>query len=245
MMMEERLILLKKMLLESDYLVILKGIGVSMECGCTSYRRSKYAYEIEEKYGRSPEEIFSAGFYNTRVREFFEFYKNDLISSLGEINDGLKTLKKLEDMGVLKMIITRDIFSLAHRAGCKNVIELHGSVYHNECPHCRRKYPLEYIRDSKGVPRCENCGTTIRPQIVLAGEMVNNALSTKAADEVSKADTLLLLGCDMSSVLAESFLRYFTGKRVILIHNREHYADSKADLVIHGKSMDILAQLAL
>lgn len=243
--MEERLILLKKMLLESDYLVILKGIGVSMECGCTSYRRSKYAYEIEEKYGRSPEEIFSAGFYNTRVREFFEFYKNDLISSLGEINDGLKTLKKLEDMGVLKMIITRDIFSLAHRAGCKNVIELHGSVYHNECPHCRRKYPLEYIRDSKGVPRCENCGTTIRPQIVLAGEMVNNALSTKAADEVSKADTLLLLGCDMSSVLAESFLRYFTGKRVILIHNREHYADSKADLVIHGKSMDILAQLAL
>ena len=244
-MMEERLILLKKMLLESDYLVILKGIGVSMECGCTSYRRSKYAYEIEEKYGRSPEEIFSAGFYNTRVREFFEFYKNDLISSLGEINDGLKTLKKLEDMGVLKMIITRDIFSLAHRAGCKNVIELHGSVYHNECPHCRRKYPLEYIRDSKGVPRCENCGTTIRPQIVLVGEMVNNALSTKAADEVSKADTLLLLGCDMSSVLAESFLRYFTGKRVILIHNREHYADSKADLVIHGKSMDILAQLAL
>ena len=244
-MMEERLILLKKLLLESDYLVILKGIGVSMECGCTSYRRSKYAYEIEEKYGRSPEEIFSAGFYNTRVREFFEFYKNDLISSLGEINDGLKTLKKLEDMGVLKMIITRDIFSLAHRAGCKNVIELHGSVYHNECPHCRRKYPLEYIRDSKGVPRCENCGTTIRPQIVLAGEMVNNALSTKAADEVSKADTLLLLGCDMSSVLAESFLRYFTGKRVILIHNREHYADSKADLVIHGKSMDILAQLAL
>ena len=244
-MMEERLILLKKMLLESDYLVILKGIGVSMECGCTSYRRSKYACEIEEKYGRSPEEIFSAGFYNTRVREFFEFYKNDLISSLGEINDGLKTLKKLEDMGVLKMIITRDIFSLAHRAGCKNVIELHGSVYHNECPHCRRKYPLEYIRDSKGVPRCENCGTTIRPQIVLAGEMVNNALSTKAADEVSKADTLLLLGCDMSSVLAESFLRYFTGKRVILIHNREHYADSKADLVIHGKSMDILAQLAL
>ena len=244
-MMEERLILLKKMLLESDYLVILKGIGVSMECGCTSYRRSKYAYEIEEKYGRSPEEIFSAGFYNTRVREFFEFYKNDLISSLGESNDGLKTLKKLEDMGVLKMIITRDIFSLAHRAGCKNIIELHGSVYHNECPHCRRKYPLEYIRDSKGVPRCENCGTTIRPQIVLAGEMVNNALSTKAADEVSKADTLLLLGGDMSSVLAESFLRYFTGKRVILIHNREHYADSKADLVIHGKSMDILAQLAL
>lgn len=244
-MMEERLILLKKMLLESDYLVILKGIGVSKECGCTSYRRSKYAYEIEEKYGRSPEEIFSAGFYNTRVREFFEFYKNDLISSLGEINDGLKTLKKLEDMGVLKMIITRDIFSLASRAGCKNVIELHGSVYHNECPHCRRKYSLEYIRDSKGVPRCESCGTTIRPQIVLAGEMVNNALSTRAADEVSKADTLLLLGCDMSSVLAESFLRYFTGKRVILIHNREHYADSKADLVIHGKSMDILAQLAL
>src|SRR5699024_8690865 len=103
-MIDEKLSLLKKMLLESNYLVALKGIGVSKECGCTSYRRSEYAYEIEEKYGRSPEEIFSAGFYNARVNEFFDFYKHDLISDLGEINDGLRNMKKLEDMGVLKMI---------------------------------------------------------------------------------------------------------------------------------------------
>lgn len=244
-MMEERVVLLKKMLLESDYLVVLKGIGFSKECGCTSYRRPGYAYEMEEKYGRSPEEILSAGFYNTRVKEFFDFYKNDLIREMGEVNESLRVLKKLEDMGILKTVITRDIFSLATRAGCKNVIELHGSVYHNECPHCKTEYSLEYIQRSKSVPRCEKCGTTIRPQIVLAGEMVNNALATKAADEVSKADTLLFLECNMSSVLAESYLRYFNGRRVILIHEREHYADAKADLVIHGKAVDILEQLEL
>ena len=49
----------------------------------------------------------------------------------------------------------------------------------------------------------------------------------------------------MSSVLAESYLRYFNGRRVILIHEREHYADAKADLVIHGKAVDILEQLEL
>ena len=43
------------------------------------------------------------------------------------------TLKKLEDIGKLKWIITQNIDGLHEKAGSKNVLEIHGSIYRNYC----------------------------------------------------------------------------------------------------------------
>lgn len=241
----EKMDLVKKMIQNSKYLVCLKGARIGEDCGCTNYRCDRNAFQMEEEYGMSPEELFNAGFYSTRMEKFFDFYKKYMISNLGEVNEGLRKLKELEDRGILKAIVTRDIFSLAKRVGCKNVLELHGSVYQNFCPHCWREYSVDYIKNSKGVPKCESCGTPIRPKIALIGEMVNNKLVTKAAEEVGKADVLLIMGCNMKTALAAMFIRYFHGSKIILINDVEHYADSAADIVIHGKPMDILAELGV
>ena len=141
----ERIQWLKKIIEKSQYMVGLMGVKISSQCGCTNYRDEEDSYDIESKYGYSPDEIFSASFYNVRPAQFYEFYKRDMISNLGEISPGLMALQKLEEQGKLKSIITRDIFSLARRAGCKNVYELHGSVFDNRCPHCGRKYQIDYI----------------------------------------------------------------------------------------------------
>ena len=236
---------LKNIIDKSGYLVCLLGVMVSSQYGCTNYRDENDAYEIEEKYGYSPEEMFCSSFYNTRVDQFYDFYKNDMISELGEVDEKMKVLKHLEDTGKLKCIITRDIFSMPRRAGCQKVYELHGSVFDNACPHCKRKYSVEYIKNSKGVPRCESCGTVIRPGVTMVGEMVDNALISKAAEEVKKAETLLVLGCNLKSPLTDTFLRYFEGSRLVLLNEEEHYADRKADLAIHGKPMDILNDLGI
>ena len=53
-----------------------------------------------------------------------------------------------------------------------------------------KKYPVEYIREAKRVPLCTECNAPIRPG-VSDGEKVDNAVITKAADEVQKADVLL------------------------------------------------------
>ncbi len=66
-----------------------------------------------------PEEMFSAEFYNTRVTQFYDFYKREILSKRGRINEGMKILKRLEDRGILQAVITRDIYSLPKRAGCK------------------------------------------------------------------------------------------------------------------------------
>lgn len=236
---------LKDTIDKSKYLVCLLGVEVSSECGCTNYRDENDAYRIELEYGYSPEEMFNASFFNTRPERFYDFYKKEMLKEIGDAGDSLKVLRRMEEQGKLKCIITRDIFSLTKRAGCQKVYELHGSIFDNFCPHCGKKYSIEYIRDSKGVPKCSQCGVVIRPGVSLIGETVDIAKISRAAEEVQKADTLLVLGCHLKANLTETFLRYFEGRKLILLNSQEHYADKMADLVIYGKPMDILNDLGI
>lgn len=233
----------RHMIETSHYLVALQGISTSFEEGCPDYRNWENAYHIEEKYGYSPEEMFNTSFYNTRVEQFFEYYKDVVLAEPGLVGPGVQALKTLEDEGYLKGIVTREIYHLAVRAGCSNVQELHGSIYHNFCPRCRREYPLSYIKNSKGVPLCDKCHVPIRPGVCLVGEMIDNAVLTKAASMVSMADMLLIVGCNLTDHLAKGMLKYFNGDRVVLIHEQEHFSDNKADFVIYGKPSEILPKL--
>ena len=237
---EEKLQRASQIIKESKYLVCLLGMRVSYQSGCTNIGEPEDAYDIESRYGYSPEELFSAAFYNTRPSQFYEFYKNEVLSKRGRINEGLKLLGQLEEMGILKSIVTRDIYSLPKRAGCKNVLEIHGSIYRNICPRCRKKYPLKALQERE---RSEKCGSIIRPEIYLKGEMIDNRLLTKAVDEVSSADVLLMLGCSMRSELGSMFTKYFKGEKIILMNDQDHFADGKADLVIDGKAMDLMKGL--
>ena len=240
--MDERL---RDIIANSDNIVFFGGAGVSTESNIPDFRSESGLYNAQQKYGRSPEEMLSHSFFMRHTDTFFDYYKNNLIYRSAEPNKAHRALAKLEEQGKLKSIITRDIFSLPRRAGCQNVYELHGSVYRNFCPHCGRQYPVEYIQHSRGVPRCESCGSVIRPGVSLVGEMVDNALISRAAEEVRKADTLLVIGCNLKASLTNTFLRYFEGDELVLINKDEHFADNIADLVIHGNPMDILKDLGI
>lgn len=242
-MMANKINLARQAIMDSSYLVCLQGHNTSMDCGCMDYRDSNVVYDIEEKYGYSSEEMFHASFYNTRPEQFFKYYKQEILEHTGSPGDGPHALAELEKQGILKCVVTREIFSLARRGGCKNVVELHGSVFSNMCSHCRKEYPLEYVKKAKGVPLCEECHRPIRPQVCLVGEQVDNARVTRAAEEVEKADVLLLVCCSMNQRLVATHLKYFDGNKVILINPLEHYSDIRADIVIHGRAAEILPKI--
>ncbi len=115
--------------------------------------------------------MFSAEFYNTRVTQFYDFYKREILSKRGRINEGMKTLKRLEDRGILQAVITRDIYSLPKRAGCKKVLEDPRkhlpecmSEMQNEIPHessgrvCRNSqmYQMRHNHPPGGMPAGRN-----------------------------------------------------------------------------------------
>lgn len=84
----------------------------------------------------------------------------------------------------------------------------------------------------------------IRPGVSLFGEQLDSHLTSKAASEVEKADVLLLLGTTLSSDVYSNYVRFFDGKALVIIHEKEHIRDFKADLVIYDLPKNILPQIA-
>ncbi len=240
--MKEKNIL--QILRESRYTVVLSGAELLKESGYPMLRDGDESYEIEEKYGYSFEEMFSSSFYSARKERFFRFYKEVLLKA-AEIppGQGFYDLKQLQDYGLIHSIITRRIAGLEDRVGCRNVINLKGTIYHNTCPNCGREYPMEYIRDAKGVPLCEQCLVAIRPDVCLFGEMIDNGLMTRAAEEIEKADVVLVLGASLHSPLCSQMLQYYNGTNLILVTESEHYSDQQADVIVYGRSDDFLRRL--
>ena len=233
-----------QILRDSRYTVVLSGAGLMAESGYPLLRDGRESYEIEEKYGYSFEEIFSSAFYSARKELFFRFYKEVVLkASETPPGEGFYSLKALQDSGLVDSIITRRIADLEKRAGCRNVYDLKGSVFENSCPSCGRQYPAEYIAHAKGVPLCEHCLVALRPHVCLFGEMIDNRLMTEAAQEVEKAEVLLVLGANLNSPLCIQFLQYYTGSSLILVTDAEHYSDQRADIVIHERCDRFLSDM--
>ena len=66
---------------------------------------------------------------------------------------------------------------------------------------------------------------------------------TRTTEEIGKAEVLLLLGTTLNSDVFSHYIRYFSGKHLILIHKAEHYTDNKADLIIIDEPCNVLCQL--
>lgn len=229
---------------ESRYTVVLSGAGLMAESGYPLLRDGEESYEIESRYGYSFEEILSSSFYSARKDLFFRFYKEVLLRQVQTPpGRGFLALKQLQDRGLVHSIITRRIAGLEERAGCSHVINMKGSVFNNICPACGRKYSVDYIRNAKGVPLCEKCMVAIRPQICLFGEMIDNQVMTRAAEEVEKADVLIVLGANLTSPLCSQMIQYYTGTNLILVTETEHFSDQRADVVVYGRCDEFLERL--
>ena len=235
---------LLQILKESTYTTVLSGYAMLEESGYPAIRDGEASYDIEQKYGYSADEMFSSSFYSTRTEQFFRFYRDEILSALDKPpGKCFYEMAELERRGLIHSIITRRVFGLPESAGCRNVINLHGSVYENYCQRCGRKYPVEYIRNSKRVPLCENCNTTIRPKVCLFGEIVDNQVITRAAREVLKADVLLVLGTNLKTNLCSQLVQYYEGTKLILVNAAPHYADRYADLLINERVDDTLEKI--
>jgi NAD-dependent deacetylase len=140
-------------------------------------------------------------------------------------------LANLEKAGKLSAIVTQNIDGLHQTAGSKNVFELHGSIHRNHCLRCKKFYPLDFIIESKGVPKC-SCGGIIKPDVVLYEEGLDGKVIDGAINAISKADTLIIGGTSLSVYPAASFIDYFKGKNLVIINKSPTSADKRANLVI-------------
>lgn len=155
---------LQRMVNESGRIVFFGGAGVSTESGIPDFRSEDGLYN--QRYAYPPEVMVSRSFYDANKQQFFAFYRDKMLHPAAQPNEAHKKLAQLEQAGKLEAVITQNIDGLHQKAGCQNVLELHGSVLRNYCQSCGKLYGVERVLNAEGVPLCE-CGGEIKPDVVL------------------------------------------------------------------------------
>lgn len=224
--------------------VFFGGAGVSTESGIPDFRSENGIFKALEKYGRSPETLLSHTYFSLRPDIFFEYYRENLLITDVQPNPAHLLLAHLEQQGKLSAVITQNIDGLHQKAGSKNVLELHGSIYRNYCMKCGKKYGIERIQKSEGIPRCA-CGGIIRPDVVLYEENLPEGVFEQAIEEVRNASLLIIGGTSLAVYPAAGLLQYFRGSHLVLINKSETPYDSMADLVIREPIGEVFSKLAV
>ena len=232
---------LQLMINESNNIVFFGGAGVSTESGIKDFRSVDGLYN--EKYDYPPEVMLSRSFFNEHIEYFYKFYKDKLNCLNIEPNVTHMYLKKLEDCGKLKAIVTQNIDGLHEKVGNNNIYLLHGTIYKNHCMECHKVFrALDVFNSKEIVPICD-CGGIIKPDVVLYEEGLDEDTVKGAIDAISNADMLIIGGTSLVVYPAASFVRYFSGKYLVIINKDETNYDNKADLVIHDKLGNIFSKL--
>lgn len=236
----EKIELLRTWIQESNRIVFFGGAGVSTESGIPDFRSVDGLYNQQFEY--PPETIISHSFYRRRPEYFFRFYREKMLPLGFEPNITHLRLAQWEAEGKLAAVVTQNIDGLHQKAGSRRVYELHGSVLRNYCTRCHRFYPAEFIQDSEGVPKCE-CGGTVKPDVVLYEEGLDQTTIRKSVEAIYDADLLIVAGTSLTVYPAAGLLQYYVGKRLVLINRDETPYDNQADLVIHDSLGNVFSQL--
>ena len=180
-------------------IVFLTGAGVSRESGIKTFRDEDGLWE-----GYSVDEVASIQGWRKDREKVLNFY-NERRRQLDTVepNDAHKLIALLEkDHEVV--VITQNVDDLHERAGSTNVLHLHGEL-RKMCSSNNKELTLPYEKDIQIGDKHED-GSQLRPYIVWFGEDVPKLFD--AANIVSEADMLVVVGTSLEVYPAASLVRY-------------------------------------
>ncbi|MBR2132497.1 MAG: NAD-dependent protein deacylase [Oscillospiraceae bacterium] len=230
---------LKQWVSESERIVFFGGAGVSTESGIPDFRSTDGLYH--QQYDYPPETILSHSFYMSNPKEFYRFYRAKMLCTDAMPNVAHLKLAEWEQQGKLSAVITQNIDGLHQKAGSQRVLELHGSVLRNYCSRCGKFYSVETIQQSRDVPKCD-CGGTIKPDVVLYEEGLDEDTLMQSVSAIRKADMLIIGGTSLTVYPAAGLVQYYRGNRLVVI-NKTELMGTGANLTICEPIGQVMAQL--
>ena len=220
--------------------VVLTGAGVSTESGIPDFRSPGTGLWSHI----DPMEYLSVDALYARPQTFWKYFAQVFGPTLdAQPNAGHIALAALEQAGYVHTIITQNIEGLHQKGGADNVLEVHGHLRTVHCRSCGRTYPMEKALSqlpNEPVPRCEKCGHSVRPDVVLFGDMMPVAFS-QAVQAVEKSQLLLVVGSSLTVSPANTLA--FHTSRLAVINRDPTPANGRADVVIYGTAGDTLTAI--
>jgi NAD-dependent deacetylase len=177
----------------------------------------------------------------------WDFYARRL-EVLGEArpNAAHRALARLEHAGLVSAVVTQNIDRLHEQAGSRNVIEVHGSIRTSSCLACGGIVPLEEVvclLDSAPAPPCPRCGSILKPDVVMFGELLPSGAMERATELAKGAGLLLVVGSSLE-VHPVAGLPYVTadaGGRLAIVNRGTTPVDRLATLVIDAAAGAVLS----
>ncbi len=179
-----------EVLTSAKYVVALTGAGISVESGIPPFRGKGGLWEKFD-----PMEVGHIDSFMKNPARVWKIFMGEMKTILAQAkpNDGHKGLARLEEMGILKTVITQNVDGLHQLAGNTDVIEFHGNFAWLYCMACGKRRRTVDVDLSQIPPRCE-CGGIFRPDCVFFGEMIPTEALERSQEAASRCDLMLVVG---------------------------------------------------
>lgn len=169
-------------------IVFFTGAGLSAECGLPTYRGkggiwSQYDYQdyaCQRAFERDPAKVWE-----------FHDKRRELYGSV-EPSQAHRIIAEVQRKVPGTVVVTQNIDGLHQRAGCVEVVELHGSLWRVRCQ-CPGP-PREVHEAPIGSRTCPACGAWRRPDIVWFEDPMQPEPLRAAVQVISACDLLVSIG---------------------------------------------------
>jgi NAD-dependent deacetylase len=178
----------------------------------------------------------------------WDFYRARLHAVRGvQPNPGHFALAELEQLGIVRAIITQNVDGLHTAAGSERVLEMHGSLRVAVCTSCGREVDIQVAIDDfdseRGrLPRCPFCPEhpVLKPGVVLFGEPMPPALE-EALALLDDCELLIVCGSTLQVFPVAAMPRNVSrnGGRVAIVNMGETLYPL-ADLTIEAATGELL-----
>ena len=229
---------LRQRFAQARRVMVLTGAGVSAESGVPTFRGGG----TSAVWKGIPFDVISSAEMLERdlpaVWEWFDYRRNFLDAILP--NEAHYEIARWQELFPELTLVTQNIDGLHQKAGSRDVIELHGNIWRAKCTVCRFFHDIK--SDAKRPDACLECGSFLRPDVVLFGEMLPPGAFELAAQRAS--------GCELCFVIGTSGLVYpaaglpeiakAAGAYVCEVNPERTPLSSFCDEVLTGKAGEVL-----
>jgi len=180
----------------SSYVTALTGAGVSVESGIPPFRGpggiwTEHGEPPMDGYRRfldDPKAYWVSLLNPGKKSRFGESFKE------AKPNAGHVAFAELERIGILRMLVTQNIDNLHIEAGSTRILQIHGNRHKLRCIGCNARFPREGFDLSILPPKCPNCGSTVKDDVVMFGEPIPPDVLQACFEEARRSDCMIIAG---------------------------------------------------
>lgn len=235
-------------LARARYVVALTGAGLSVESGIPPFRGPGGLWT---KHGEPPMNGFQRfladprGAWEDRLNPKGPMRELWQALTAARPNPGHHAFVQLEDLGVLRALITQNVDNLHRLAGSRRLLEIHGNATLIRCLGCGRRFARDEIDFSALPPYCPGCDGLLKSDTVSFGEPIPGDVLEGCFEEAAHADCMIVAGTSATVYPAAQFPFDVHQRGGDLIEVNPYPSDLTAVSrhVLQGPAGEILPQL--